>query len=296
MEAIESVANQSLKPDEIIVSVDHNEELYDLLNSMLSDHIIVIHNTGRRGFSATKNFGIRSSNSDIVVFLDDDALAGEYWLENITKHFHSSSYDSIFHENNVVAVGGQTFPQWEKGMKPNWFPDELLWIVGCTYEGMPVRNNEIRNIMGGNSSFQKSVFDVIGYFGTHLGRIGNIGVAEEADFCIKLKQSMPNSIIRYEPAAIIYHKVPLARSNINYLIQRARDEGASKRKLKKNIGNIKKIGLTTENTYIKTLIFSSIPRRLIHFYKKNNPLQICVIFIAIIAAGIGYLFGNKKQR
>jgi len=36
---------------------------------------------------------------------------------------------------------------------PIWFPEELDWIVGCSYEGLPKRRTYVRNPIGCNMSF-----------------------------------------------------------------------------------------------------------------------------------------------
>ena len=101
-EAVESVLNQTLKPHEVILAVDHNEELFRKLvetyrdsieirrkfpnlNECQSISIKIVLNTGAQGLSETRNVGIRASTGDIVAFIDDDAIAEPDWLEHLVR-------------------------------------------------------------------------------------------------------------------------------------------------------------------------------------------------------------------
>jgi glycosyltransferase involved in cell wall biosynthesis len=254
----------------------------------------VILNKKARGFSQTKNLGILESKGHIVAFLDDDAFAENTWLARLTKSFSpvDISHPELSWQNNVVATGGTTIPIWPQGVSPFWFPEELNWAVGGTYKGLPLYENQMRNIMGGNCAIRKDVFNKTGLFGIQFGRVGDTGVAEEAEFCLRLKDHLPDSIILFEPDAVIYHKVSTSRSTLNYLNRRAFDEGKSKGKL---VGcNQEKSSrvLTTENSYLKHLLFSAIPARLRFFYRRDSIPQMIAIIIAITATFIGYISGR----
>ena len=88
--AIESIRSQTLKPYELIISVDHNNDLYNKLQSEFTPPVKLVLNNGAPGFCETKNEGIRVATGDIVAFLDDDAIAELDWLEELVKSFQSS--------------------------------------------------------------------------------------------------------------------------------------------------------------------------------------------------------------
>jgi len=286
-EAIQSVQNQTRKPDEIIVSVDHNIEMFNQLKSELSPSIKVVHNTNTPGLSETRNTGLYCTGGDIVVFIDDDAVADKDWLKNLTKHFCSPQ---------VVAVGGRTIPIWPNGRRPTWFPEELDWTVGCTYKGLPLTpENEIRNVPGGNSAFKKQVFEQVGFFGTQLGKTGKTrGVAEESELCLRIKRQTPNALILYKSDAVIHHKVPSWRLDFRYLVLRSFNEGFFKSIVSK-LSSLSQNPLSTENTYLRYLLLTSIPERLRQLYKLEALCQIVVLLLSIIATGTGYLVGKLKQ-
>ena len=296
VEAVESVLTQTLKPLEIIVAVDNNEELYHYLRKKRFPDTRIILNTQARGFSQTKNLGILKAKGNIVAFMDDDAVAEKTWLEKLTNPFSpvKSIPDEYSSQKNIVATGGTTIPRWSQGAPPSWFPEELYWAVGGTYKGLPLFENQMRNVMGGNCAIRKDVFPKTGLFGTQFGRVGDTGVAEEAEFCLRLKTHLPDSIILFEPEAVIYHKVPASRSSLSYLKKRAFDEGKSKGRLA-GFNHAKSVRwLKTENSYLKYLLFSAIPNRLKSFYRKDSLPQIFAIVVTISATLMGYICGRIK--
>jgi glycosyltransferase involved in cell wall biosynthesis len=287
-EAIDSVITQTLKPYELIVAVDHNNELFKRLKAELPSGVKVILNEGAQGLSETRNVGIRVATGEITAFMDDDALAGKIWLYKLTQHFKNPE---------VMAVGGRAIPLWLIGKRPNWFPEELDWIVGCTYKGLPLDGNRIRNVLGCNMAFRKDVFDLVGFFSSDIGGVNETPRGgEEADLCLRIKHKMSEAIILYEPNAIIHHRVTSRRLNLKYLAKRCYNEGFYKRMVEKLAPKLLKKSLSTEESYLRYLIFHAIPARLRHFYIRNSLPQVGAIIFSIVATGVGYLVGKTGQN
>jgi glycosyltransferase involved in cell wall biosynthesis len=224
--AVGSVRAQSLTPHEVIVVVDHNPTLLGRLRPALPD-VRVIPNSGHRGLSGGKNTGVAAARGDVVAFLDDDAIAEADWLKVM-----ASGYD----EPNVAGVGGLTLPLWPGGTGPAWFPEEFAWVVGCTYRGMV--KGPIRNLMGGNASFRCEAFDVAGGFRSGIGRGDGrrpLG-CEETEFCIRLRQAAPETVLLYDDGAVIWHRVPAERARFAYFRSRCYAEGLSKAMVTRSVG------------------------------------------------------------
>lgn len=286
-EAVDSVLAQTLKPHEVIVAVDHNEDLFHRLRSSLPGEVSVVLNRTVRGLSETRNAGIRHSTGDIVAFIDDDAVAADTWLEHLTAHFSRPE---------VAGVGGRAVPHWSDGKRPNWFPEELDWIVGCTYKGLPLNGNECRNMIGCNMSFRRDCLQLAGLFSSEVGRIGRVqGVGEEAEICLRVKQVMPGKVILYEPQATIYHKVPAWRVGLKYLIQRSYNEGFYKTIVKRLSGNHSGPVLSTEGAYLSYLLRTAIPARLRRFYQPYAIPQAGAILLSTSATVTGYLWGSIRR-
>jgi glycosyltransferase involved in cell wall biosynthesis len=84
--AVESAQNQTLSPREIIVVVDHNPILLERARAQFSD-VIVLENQNTQGASGAKNTGIEAAQGDIIVFLDDDAVATPDWLQMLSEGY-----------------------------------------------------------------------------------------------------------------------------------------------------------------------------------------------------------------
>ena len=98
-EAVGSVLAQTQEPQEVIVAVDHNEELLDTLRAELDRQVNVVHNDGpHRGSSATDNVGVSAATGNVIAFTDDDATAAPDWLEYLVEPYQQPS---------VAAVGGR---------------------------------------------------------------------------------------------------------------------------------------------------------------------------------------------
>jgi glycosyltransferase involved in cell wall biosynthesis len=231
--AVQSVRDQRRKADELILVVDYNPELHLRLKKEYPD-AIVVENTHEKGLSGGKNTGAEVATGDIVAYLDDDAVADPGWLESREGAMHAPA-------GSVVGVGGRTEPLWATGRRPRWFPEEFDWTVGCSYRGMPTRRAPIRNVMGGNAAFRRPLIMEVGGFHSGIGRSVQgrksrpLG-CEETEFCIRLAQRRPGSIMMYEPDAKIGHKVPEPRMRFAYFRSRCYAEGLSKALVTSSVG------------------------------------------------------------
>jgi GT2 family glycosyltransferase len=235
--AVQSVIYQSAPPREVVVVVDHNPTLLDLVRTRLPE-VIAVENHQRRGLSGARNSGIAAASGAIVAFLDDDAVAREDWLERLAAGFA---------DQRVMGVGGAVLPHWADA-PPRWFPAEFLWVVGCTYRGMPTTTAQIRNPIGANMAFRRDVFDEIGGFQCGIGRLGSRPVGcEETELCIRASQRWPDREVRYEPRARVWHRVPAQRGRWSYFRSRCFAEGLSKALVSQLVGT--NDGLSSERTY-----------------------------------------------
>ncbi len=285
VECINSLVNQDYMDKEIILVIDKNDELYAMLLSSVPESVKIITNM-RLGLSEARNLGIQNASGDIVVFIDDDAVADKYYILNLIKNYDDKS---------VIGTAGKILP---KG-KPN-YPEELYWIGGFTNKGFPEERCEVRNGYGCNMSFRKDVFNKVGLFNTNFGRIGKkLVTCEETEFSIKALRSLPGSKIIYDPSIIVHHKVHEYRQTLVYMIERAYHEGMSKAhidKLYKKENNDKT--LSTENTYLKYLFVKAIPYRIENITARrdivNNIKDIISLFTVIISVGFGYIIERAK--
>jgi glycosyltransferase involved in cell wall biosynthesis len=247
--SVESVVAQRPSAREIIVVVDHNAELLDRAHARwgmpgpvaIDDslcRIRVIANQGARGLSGARNTGVAVSCSEIVAFLDDDAEAEEGWIERLLAPYA---------DPHVAACGGAAMAALA-AERPNWWPVEFDWVVGCSYRGLPTTTAAVRNLIGANMSARRAVLVDLDGFPEGIGRVGTRPVGcEETDLFIRLAQRWPDALILYEPAAVVRHTVPVARLSWRYFRRRCFAEGLSKAKVAARVG--RRQALSSERSY-----------------------------------------------
>ncbi|MFE7126491.1 glycosyltransferase family 2 protein, partial [Streptomyces sp. NPDC057617] len=256
--AVDSVRAQSLPALETLLVVDHNPALLERLTREYQQHtargeVRVLANAGPRGLSAGRNTGIAAARGELVAFLDDDAVAERDWLRY---------FDEAYEDPKVLAVGGRTEPAWSSGRRPDWFPQEFDWVVGCTYRGLPGGRVRVRNVLGGNASFRRTAFDAAGGFATGIGRDGDkrpLG-CEETELCIRLSRAVPDAVILIDDRSVIHHKVPPGRERFGYFRTRNYAEGLSKALVARSVGADK--GLESERRYTTHVLPAGVARGL----------------------------------
>jgi glycosyltransferase involved in cell wall biosynthesis len=243
--AIDSVRAQTLPCAETIIVVDHNPALYKRLLSAAPD-ATVLENREAVGLSGGRNTGAAVARGDIVAFLDDDAVANP----------------------DVKGVGGMTVPVWESA-RPLWMPEEFYWVVGCNYRGLPPSGAPVRNLLGANMSFRREMFGLVDGFQTGIGRSSSkrpLG-GEETEFCIRLTQRCPGSLLVMEHRARVWHYVPDGRSRFSYFLSRCYAEGLSKAQVTASVG--RGDGLSSEHPYTTRTLPLGVARGIADLFRGD---------------------------
>jgi GT2 family glycosyltransferase len=286
--AVTSVRTQRPAPHEVVVVVDHNEALLRRLRCHLTGtEVRVVPNTGERGLSGGKNTGVAATTGDIVAFLDDDAVAEPGWTRSLVE---------AFVDGDVLGVGGLTLPAWAT-RRPDWWPPEFDWVVGCTFVGR--EPGVVRNLLGGNASFRRDVFRVAGGFPTHIGRSSRhsrpLG-CEETEFCIRAGTHLPTGRFIFNPRAVIHHKVPANRERFAYFRSRCYAEGLSKALVTESVGVGR--GLAAEVTYTRRTLRRGIIRGIRSGLSgdRRGVLRAGTILIGLVCTASGYAIGSLRGR
>jgi GT2 family glycosyltransferase len=288
--AIESIFRQTILPWQLIVVVDHNCSLLDRIADEYPD-LDVIPNKFGKGLSGARNTGIEHSEGNVVVFLDDDARAHPHWLETLLTSYNDDS---------VLGVGGLVIADWGASSKPGWLPEEFLWVVGCSYQGLPETKAEVRNPVGANMSFLRSAFDQAGLFDSSVGRTfassRPLG-CEETEFSIRLRGLSPDARIIYEPKAVVYHHVDESRATWRYFLSRCYAEGCSKAQVSRLSGAAS--ALSSERSYITHTIVRAACRELYKILRSGSIdsfKQLAALFLGTSWTAAGYFEKIMMQR
>jgi glucosyl-dolichyl phosphate glucuronosyltransferase len=224
LRALDSLKAQTLPPDEILVVVDNNPRLLEEARQSLRG-VRVIANTDGSGLSGARNSGATAARTPFVAFLDDDAVAAPTWLENLVA--------PLGHED-VIGTGGHVEPSWAAG-RPQWFPPEFQWVVGCTYAGMPVApDGTIRNPIGASMAIRAKLLAELGGFRTDVGARRNASTdtgtagTDETELAVRAASCFPELRFVYARQSRAYHFVPESRTTFAFFRRRCRDEGKAK--------------------------------------------------------------------
>ena len=235
--AVASVRSQKTAPEEIVVVVDHNPDLYSRLRPVLPD-VTVVENRYQRGLSGGKNTGVEVTSSDVVAFLDDDAVAHPDWLDTFaTPTATRASWASAAppsRSGSPPGLGGS--PKSSTGSwaarSPGGNPgrSETSWAATPPF-------------VARFSRFQVGSRPTSGGRRRRRHPLG----CEETEFCIRVSQHRPDWTFVFEPRAVIWHRVPAARERLDYFRSRCFAEGLSKAAVTRSVGIAD--GLSAERRY-----------------------------------------------
>ena len=283
--AVESVQQQTLRPTEVVLVVDYNDDLLKRALEQLPD-VIVVPNANEKGLSGGKNTGLRVATVPVVAFLDDDAVAAADWLRLLCAPLADDS---------VAGVGSAVLPAWQHP-PPRWFPHEFLWVVGCSYVGLPTEPTEIRNPFGGAMLVRRELALRCGGFRADLGRVlGLPAGCEETEFCIRLRQSTGCRFM-YEPRTTIDHFVPASRLRFRYFLHRCYHEGVSKAAVARSVGAGD--ALAAERRYVSRTLPAGVARGLLGVFRGDlgGLASAASIVAGTFAAGVGYCASVLRRQ
>ncbi|KQW97719.1 glycosyltransferase family 2 protein [Flavobacterium sp. Root420] len=217
LKLLQSVQKQTLYPHEIlIVDGSTNNETEAILSSNQFENLkYFLVDNKNRGLTKQRNFGIQKvdDDSEIVCFLDDDTVLEPDYFENLLNTYNA------FPE--ALGVGGYICNEikWEK-TKENYIPKinefyfddwkrkdgsrfvlrkklnldsdcppgfSPLFSHGRSVGFLPPSNKiyEVEQLMGGVSSFKKSIFEKLS-FSTYFE---GYGLYEDADFTLRVAKT-----------------------------------------------------------------------------------------------------------
>lgn len=288
-QSMESVLAQSGSVSELILVVDHCDDLHGLALARYGAdaRVSVLRNVETRGLSGARNTGVGAATGDIVAFLDDDATAEPGWTTALMRHYDDA---------RVACVGGYAAPVWP-GERPAWMPAEFDWVVGCSYLGQPTQLAPVRNPIGCNMSMRRSVMNVVGGFRSEVGRVGTTPVGgEETELCIRILASAPENLVLYDPEMRVQHHVSLDRTTLRYFVRRCYHEGMSKA-IVTELADAAQT-LSTESAYVRNVLPRGVLRGAASLTGAGMSRAL-VILVGLTVTSAGYArakVGRRLQR
>jgi glucosyl-dolichyl phosphate glucuronosyltransferase len=281
--SVASVEAQTSPPIEIIVCIDHNDELlrksekyFTAERPASSMPITVVANKYDGRLGSARNTAVELVSGDVVAFLDDDASAAADWLERLI-----TPYD----DERVGAAGGAPLPVFEN-KRPRWFPHEFNWVFGCAYRGLPTTRGPLAHLIGANMSARSSVLREIEGFHSDNH--------DDMDMCHRI--AFAKYEIIYEPSAIVHHSVPASRTTWNYFWRRCYFVNQGKVEAFANMQGA--ASLNAEVSFVARTLTTGVLAEIRRVLKGDlyGLARVGAMFTGIGLAGLGHLSGKFRLQ
>jgi glycosyltransferase involved in cell wall biosynthesis len=213
-------------PGEIVVvdnaSRDRTRAVFDACVDRAGDVRLVYLFEGKPNLCIARNRGLDAALGDIVIFLDDDAIAAEGWLSSCLAAFAAFP--------DAAVAGGEILPLLE-GSPPDWFRAPLTHI----YTVISLGGTAVRPFpngghpLGANMAFRKHVF-LNRRFSERLGRSeANLMTGDEAEICASIRHE--GGKILYVPGMKVEHFIHPDRLTEEWALRRYYFEGVSRARM-----------------------------------------------------------------
>lgn len=224
-----SIPCQTSLPEEVIVVDDGDDDETSKLvkensNFFLSKGISLKYSRGNRenrSISAARNIGATKSTGEIVLFLDDDVMLDNKYVEQVLKTY----------EEYPMAKGVQGYIVNEAMRLSNfrsilvnsinrvffmWFnieKNKCFYRLGVTYPYSPDRIIQCNWLHGANMSLKREVFQSF-RFDENLGRRS---IGEDLDLSYRIHKRYPNSLSMNSRARLIHKSTLRISKSLVYL-------------------------------------------------------------------------------
>jgi glucosyl-dolichyl phosphate glucuronosyltransferase len=281
--SVASIEAQTSPPIEIIVCIDHDEELLRKSEECFGQGrpagvmpLIVLANNYNGRLGSARNTAAEFASGEVLAFLDDDAVAAADWLERLIAPYG---------DERVGAVGGAPLPVFE-ARRPRWFPHEFDWVFGCAYRGLPSARAPLAHLIGANMSARRSALREVGGF--------HSDDHDDMDMCHRIAYAQHR--VLYEPLAIVHHFVPAPRTTWHYFWRRCYRVNRGKVEAFANMQGAS--SLNAELTFVARTLTTGV-RTEVHYVIRGDLyglVRIGAMIVGIALAGLGHVSGKLHLR
>ncbi|MGF1539204.1 MAG: hormogonium polysaccharide biosynthesis glycosyltransferase HpsN [Pleurocapsa sp.] len=208
IESIQDVLQQDYAQFEVLVidqTQQHKPETISCLEQLEQEQKIHWYKVNWASLPGARNYGIRHSKGEIILFIDDDIKLPVGYLQAHAKNYQDNP--------QIGAVAGRVFDRMKLADYATKTGDEytidylppvamdpgIAWYhIDLVHTTKPQR---VISARGCNMSFRRDIFTKHGVWFDE--RFRGSAVREESDFCLRLRQT--GYQIWYDPAANLVH-------------------------------------------------------------------------------------------
>jgi glycosyltransferase involved in cell wall biosynthesis len=221
--AIDSLLSQDFSPGFEVIVVDNNssDRTREVVQQRQGNPRLQYIFEPSVGLSVARNTGAKAAKGEILAYLDDDAVAGDGWLQALY---------SAYQQNSQLAIaGGKVTLLWSQGTQaPHWLSPGLAGNLGAYDLGdrLIYIENPGLTPRGLNYSIRRSFLEEIGGFDPKLGRVGKNLLSNEELLMTEIAMERGWQVA-YLPNAIAAHNVSPERLKRSWFISRGWWQGIS---------------------------------------------------------------------
>lgn len=203
-DSIADVLKQDYPDLEVLVvdqTATHQPETKKYLEEVAAAEKIKWFRVDWASLPGARNYAVRRSTGDILLFIDDDVELPEGFLKAHAKNYRDRP--------EIGAVAGRVFDRMKLGdsggsltiedLPPEAMDPGIAWYhIDLVHT---VKAQKVISARGCNMSFRREIFTEYGL--TFDERFRGSAVREESDFCLRLRET--NYQIWYDPEASLVH-------------------------------------------------------------------------------------------
>ncbi len=202
--------------DEVIV-IDNGstDETPDAIERARRLFAVPVHHLEERspGKSRAIARGLDAASGEVLAFTDDDVEVGAGWLDAIR---------GAMRDPEVGLAGGPVAPRWQ-ALPPRWLRAAVDTVgplaapLALLDYGPASAELGDRTAIGANMAVRRAVFQQVGGFAPHLGKLrGTLLSGEDRELCRQVQAAGWRAV--YAPDARVRHWVPADRMRFGYYI------------------------------------------------------------------------------
>ena len=260
-QCLNGLVKQSFPPNQfeiIIIDDGSSDNTYEVVSSFITknenhDTFIELNSIKHGGLSVARNSGIRISKSEIIAFIDQDAVPDTNWLMELIKPL----------QNGVDYVGGRV----NLLNNQNWVARFLQELRFKQFFGPKLYYN---TIIGCNMAFKRKIFDKLLGFHENF-----ISYGDETTLIARIENKFS---FKPAPKAIVFHQQP---DNFKKLIQMEWKSATLSSLVKKasNRGSDLKEKLLSVEQFFITLFIPSFLLAVVEYNFAKGMLLLSSIFV-----------------
>jgi GT2 family glycosyltransferase len=248
---------EKIKGTVLFLDQKKDVEIKKLCKKLSNQFIKFIYkNISKKSLSHARNIGIKLAKTEIVLFLDSDAIPEKDWAIELIKGLNSP---------NTAIVGSKSSPLWKTS--PKWYNKTGPALEVYSIFNPSNNSKEVNRIVGVGFGINKKLLGTNSYFNENLGRRpGSLLGGEETELCNRAREK--GLKIYYISSSKVKHQIQQDRMGFNWLMNRFFYGGIGK-------------------AYIK-----GTPEIQSKQYSLKDKIFILIISPAYIA---GYIYGRLKN-